>query len=183
MYKLEIHDFYNIPKKYSELLNDEILLNYPFIRQLNAYDNMKISNVNYMEKLIELNAGGVHSRINDRSIKKVNLKKLYAFNNRHITNINHMEKLIELHANGPLCRIDNKSIEKMNLYTLHTSYNRRITNINHMTNIIKLFAHGVNCGINDNAIKKLNNLKELYAINNPKITNKSYNKIKQKIEK
>jgi hypothetical protein len=29
--RTEIHDFYNISKKYINLLNDEILLNYPFI--------------------------------------------------------------------------------------------------------------------------------------------------------
>jgi hypothetical protein len=56
MHKLEIYDFYNISDKYLKLLNDEILLNYPFIKYLNAFDNSKITNVNHMDKLIELKA-------------------------------------------------------------------------------------------------------------------------------
>jgi hypothetical protein len=32
MHKLEIHDFYNIDKKYLNLLDDRILLNYLFIK-------------------------------------------------------------------------------------------------------------------------------------------------------
>ena len=41
---LEIHDFYDIEIKYLYLLNDKILLNYPFIKYLNAFNNLKISN-------------------------------------------------------------------------------------------------------------------------------------------
>jgi hypothetical protein len=34
MYLLEIYDFYDIEEKYLMLLNDKILLNYPFIKYL-----------------------------------------------------------------------------------------------------------------------------------------------------
>jgi hypothetical protein len=53
-----IDDFKNIPEKYLNLLDDEILINYPFIKYLNACDNKKITNVNHSlrTKLIELDA-------------------------------------------------------------------------------------------------------------------------------
>jgi hypothetical protein len=99
MYKLEIHDFYNIDKKYLRLLNDKILLNYPFIKYLNASANKEITNLNHIyNSLIKSNAS-YSSGINDNSIKKINLEILYVQNNPKITNLNHMEKtLIELNA-------------------------------------------------------------------------------------
>jgi hypothetical protein len=69
---LEIYDFCNIDNKYLRLLNDKILLNYPFIRYLNACNNPKITNINFMDKLIELNACG-ESEIDDYGIKNLKI--------------------------------------------------------------------------------------------------------------
>jgi hypothetical protein len=133
MHKLEIYDFNNIPLKYIQLLNDEILLNYPFIKYLNASTNSKITNVNHMDKLIELNASGYRCGINNKGIQKVNLIKLNASDNPKITNVNHMNKLIELNANGYCCGINNEGIQKLNLINLNTSNNPKITNVNQST--------------------------------------------------
>ena len=51
MNKLKITDMYNIDKKYLKKLDDYILINYDFIVKLNAYDNIKISNVNHLKKI------------------------------------------------------------------------------------------------------------------------------------
>lgn len=41
LYKLEIHDFENIPIKYQQMLNDNILSNYPFIK----YKTIKLNKI------------------------------------------------------------------------------------------------------------------------------------------
>jgi hypothetical protein len=111
--RTEIHDFYNIDKKYLKLLDDKILLNYPFIKYLDA--------------------NGHYSRITDKGIKNLNnVTKLNAYNNTKITNINHMNKLIELNASARICRIGNSGIKNLNLEKLDAHDNPLITNVNHM---------------------------------------------------
>jgi hypothetical protein len=85
MNSLEIYDFKNIDKKYLLLLTDKILFNYHFVKYLNANNNKKITNVNHMEKLIELDASGKYSGINDNGIKNItSLIKLNVKNNKKI---------------------------------------------------------------------------------------------------
>jgi hypothetical protein len=147
MHYLEIYDFYNIPSKYLRLLNDKILFNYPFIKYLDASYNLKITNVNYMHKLIELDASGHYCGIDDLGIKNINLKKLKAYYNKKITNINHMYNLSELVILGD-SGIGDLGINKLNLIKLDAGHNKKITNINYMTNLSELNASG-NCGISD----------------------------------
>jgi hypothetical protein len=97
---LEIHDFYDIEDKYLRLLNDKILLNYPFIKYLNASNNINITNVNHMNKLIKLNASG-YCGVNNKGIENIKLiQYLIIRGNINISNINHMSKLIKLDTNG-----------------------------------------------------------------------------------
>jgi uncharacterized protein YutD len=167
---LEIHDFYNIEEKYLILLNDKILLNYPFIRSLNAYNNPNITNVNYMEKLIELNASS-NCGITNEGIKNIKLTKLKAYNNTQITNINHMAKsLVELDVSWR-CGINNEGIKNLkNIRKLCISNNKNINDINHMKKLIELDASCFDCGLTDSGIKELN-LKILYSTGNKKIKN------------
>jgi hypothetical protein len=167
MHLLQIHDFYNIEYKYLELLNDEILCNYPFIKYLNARQNHKITSVNYMYNLIALNASGFCCGLSDSGIK-VNLTYLNASGNPKIINVNHMNKLIELDAYDINCGITDDGIKQLNLMKLDASHNIKITNVNHMYNMNELIAYG-NCGIDNEGIKYLN-LKKLNAHNNSKIT-------------
>jgi hypothetical protein len=104
MNKLEIYDFYNIEEGYLIRLNNKILLNYPFIKYLNASNNKKITNIDHMNNLIELDAGW-DCGITNKGLQKINLIILNANNNNKITNVNHMDKLIELDA-GWNCGID-----------------------------------------------------------------------------
>jgi hypothetical protein len=172
--KLEIHDFYNIEKKYLDLLDDKILLNYPYIKYLNARNNQKITNVNHMAKsLTELDASGKLCGISDEGIIDLkNITKLNVNNNFKITNINHMAKsLTELDASGCCCTITNKAIENLkNIIKLNVSFNSRITDINHMNNISELNASSFLSGIADKGIKNIN-LRKLNAWKNDKITN------------
>ena len=92
-HRLEIHDFKNIDRKYFNKLSDNILVSYPFIRYLNAFHNPKITNVNYMLALKELNASGCECGIGYDGIKDLNLVKLKACGNPKITNANHMTNL------------------------------------------------------------------------------------------
>jgi F-box domain len=45
---LEIHDSYDITDRFRSPLSDEILINYYFVRSLNAYTNYKITKVNHL---------------------------------------------------------------------------------------------------------------------------------------
>jgi hypothetical protein len=127
LHKLEIHDFFNIPFQYINLLNDEILFNYNFIKYLDASYNSKITNISHMKNLIKLDASGYFSKINDNSIKNINLQYLNASHNPFITNVNHMDKLIELDAYGEFCGISDDGIKNLNLIKLDAQYNTKIT--------------------------------------------------------
>jgi hypothetical protein len=137
--RTEIYDFYNIEEKYLKLLDDTILLNYPFIKYLNACNNIKITNVNHLNNLIKLNPSGNFCGINDNGIKHLNLRKLNAsfscgIDNDGIKNLN----LQILNASGELCKINNKGIQHLNLIKLTVSNNPNITHINHITKLTEL---------------------------------------------
>jgi hypothetical protein len=146
MHLLQIYDLYNIERKYLDLLNDKILLNYPFVKYLNASYNPTITNVNHMQNLSELDASC--SGINDIGIIKLNLEKLNISRNNKISNLNHMNKLVELDASGCSGIYDN-GIKHLNLIKLNVMFNKNITNINHMDKLTELIASGCS-GIDDN---------------------------------
>jgi len=58
------------------------------LRELNAYNNSRITDVNHMTKLEILGAGGCCG-ITDEGIKQLNLRELYVGWNSKITNLNH----------------------------------------------------------------------------------------------
>jgi hypothetical protein len=169
-YLLEIHDFFNIGKKYLKLLNDNILLNYPFITHLNASFNPNITNINHLKKLIKLDASE-DSGIDDKGITDLNLVLLDASDNPKITNINHMDKLIELYAWGNYGISDFGIKNLYNIKILDVNYNSKINDINHMNNLIELYARGPKCGITDKGIQNLNKIKILDTNYNSNIIN------------
>jgi hypothetical protein len=58
---------------------------------LNVFCNKKITNINHMNKLINLDASGFCYAISDIGIKSLNkIRKLNVKNNKKVTNINHM---------------------------------------------------------------------------------------------
>ena len=76
--KLEVYKFSD------SKLTDDILRNYSFIRELNAYNNPRITTVNHMSRL-EILYAGWNCCIDDIGIQNANLKELYAYNNPKIT--------------------------------------------------------------------------------------------------
>ena len=80
----QITNLYDIPDKVKSKLTDKILLNFSFVTKLNAYDNLKITSVNHMTKLLELDAQG-NCGIGDNGIQCCSLIKLYADDNPKIT--------------------------------------------------------------------------------------------------
>ena len=168
--KLQIVNLHTIDGKYLYLLTDNILLNYPHIKFLNAHDNKKITSVNHMSKLIKLNAG-CQCGIGDDGIKDINLEILNAYNNVKITSLNHMPKLINLNA-GYHSGIGDNGIKDINLQILNTWNNSKITSVNHMSKLINLDA-GWNCGIGNDGIKDIN-LQILNAWDNDKIISVNY---------
>ena len=124
-YRLEIHDMYNIDSKYCRKLTDNILINHPSVRYLDASNNPKITDVNHMTKLQKLEADGNYG-INNDGIKRVNLIELDAYDNPKITDINHMTKLQKLNA-GWDCGINDDGIKHVNLIELEAFGNPKIT--------------------------------------------------------
>ena len=122
--RIEIHNMYfHINYKCLDKLSDNMLLNYPKIRYLDATNNKKITNVNYMTNLQILNASW-GCGIGDNGIKHLNLIELYASDNLKITNVNHMTNLQILDAfynSG----INDNGIK--NLINLNTFDNPKIT--------------------------------------------------------
>lgn len=175
--KLEIHDFYNIDDKYLSELSDPILINYPFIKYLNAHCNIKITTVNHMFKLEKLKAScnvcacDLHNSycgITDEGLNLINLISLNACDNTKIMNINHMTKLKKLNASRN-CGISNNGFRKLHLRELNAFDNYKITIIKHSGKLSKLNAGGY-CGLTNDSIKYVN-VKELIIDNNSNITN------------
>ena len=88
---LDITDLYNIDYKYREKLTDEILLKYPKLEKLNAWNNPKITKISYLKNLKILNASD-NSGINDESLIGLDLVELNVNDNPKITKINSLEK-------------------------------------------------------------------------------------------
>ena len=164
--KLRIYDLYDIPKKYKDKLNDEILKKFPYIKYLDAKSNQNIKNINNLTYLQKLNASYYMA---DKDIKDLNLIELNIDGNVNITNLNHMTNLKKLSAIG-FCGIHNDSIKNLNLEELDLHCNPHITNLNHMKNLKKLKASEFLSGISDQGIKELN-LIELRAKGNYNIIN------------
>lgn len=170
--KIEIYDFDNIPYKLKEKLTDEILINYHFIKYLNASYNKNITTVNHMKNLRILHAYGWSCGISDEGLKNVNLIELYAGENNNITTVNHMTNLQKLSVYGcaGISSIGDDGLKDIvNLITLAAMHNKNITTVNHMTKLEILYANGLNCGIGDEGLKNVN-LVELYAAYNKNIT-------------
>ena len=148
LHRLEIHDFYHIDKKYLMRLSDAKLKNYPFIKFLNARNNLYISNVNHLTRLIKLDASTdrypVYCNSNDckignNGIKNINLVELIASGNRLITDVNHMTNLQKLYATDESGISDN-GIKNINLTEICIKYNNKIKDVSHMSNLKVLCA-------------------------------------------
>lgn len=137
-HQMEIRDLWHIDFKYEKRLSDDILMNYQSIISLSAFSNYKITNLNHMNRLKELNAS-YDCGISDNSIKDINLFVLDADQNPKITNVNHMTNLETLYACGD-SGIGDDGIENINLVTLFALNNPKITNVNHMSNLQQLVA-------------------------------------------
>ena len=115
-------------------LNNDVLKNYKYVVKLYACNNIKITNINHMAKLKELDAS-CDCGIGDGGILDLtNLEILNAHSNSKRTDINHMTKIIELNACST-CGINNRGIlNPSNLEILNVQYNIKITNINYIKN-------------------------------------------------
>ena len=158
---LKIYDFYNIPYYYKIKLSNEILINYPEIKYLDASWNAKITDVNHMTNLQKLNASE-SCGIDDLGLIDLNLKELNASNNPKIKHIEFMTNLKILNASTTydLGRKQRKLFLK-NLKII----NKNIDIHNH--SIIK---ENRNCIIGDKNLKNIN-LIELNVSNNNNIKN------------
>ena len=187
--KLEIHDFMNIGCKYYKRLTNDILQLHPFITKLDTRFNTKITNIESMMRLVELNiwdhkeitnlncltrleklwVGGLCGVNDEGIINLTNLKKITAYGNPRITNLNHMTQLEYLNVGDACCGIGDAGIYNLTSLTeLNASSNKRITNVNHMARLEILYADW-DCGINTSGISQLR-LKRLIAEKNFKIT-------------
>jgi hypothetical protein len=95
--KLDITDLYNIPFELRERLTDKIVLQYPKLHELYAWNNPKITNksVKKLKQLRKLNAS-FNKKITNKSVKKLKqLHTLNAMGNQSITEegTNHIKKV------------------------------------------------------------------------------------------
>lgn len=84
---LKITDFYNIDEKYQKKLTDDILKRYPYIKKLNAYDNLNITDegikhldLNTLNASLKFRSYADKSNITEDGIKHMNLKFFKARN-------------------------------------------------------------------------------------------------------
>ena len=138
MNRIHMTDLFGIDNKYLVRLDDNILSNYKFAVRLCARNNPKITHINHMTNLKELNAGG-KCGIDNYGVKNINLEVLYAYDNQKITNIKHMTNLKELDARFN-CGIDDYGVKNLNLEVLYQWNNPKIQNMKRMTNIKELAA-------------------------------------------
>ena len=166
---LRVTDLYNLDNKLLGKLNDEIIKKYPFVVELDACNNNKITNVSGMRSLKKLDTRG-NCGINDAGIAGLQLVELNASYNKKITNVSEMQSLKKLDAIGD-CGIDDAGIAGLQLVELDAESNEKITNVSQMMSLKKLDA-SYNCGIDNAGIAGLQ-LVELNAKYNNKITKKN----------
>ena len=173
---LQMTNFYDINQEILDILSDDILLNYPYVRQLNARYNGSITNVNHLSELIKLNA--TLSNISQTGISKLhNLLELDAkcalSDNNNITNVNHLKKLQKLNIGSVMCRIGQNWINELTeLIVLNAEYNRMVKDVNHLKKLKYLNAGSFNfvdCEIDQAGISELYNLIEVNISGNTKI--------------
>ena len=165
--KLEINDFYNIPSRYANRLNNQILRSYPFIAKLNATEKPYINNINYLTRLEVLNASGPQCGIIGGFSRLTNLKELNIANNSNCYWLNDLTNLEVLDIRRS-CGVSNSGISKLcKLKFLNATNNSKISNISHLTNLEIMHARG-RCGIKN--ISSLTNLTELNMFENTHIT-------------
>jgi hypothetical protein len=139
------------------------------LRKFNTEDNYKITDVNHLTQLEELNAA-YYSGIDQNGIQQLtNLRILNAWSNDKITDVNHLIQLEALNASHN-CGIDQNGIRQLrNLRILDVSRNGKIKDINHLTHLEALYAG--DSEIDQNSIQQLFNLRILNADRNVNITN------------
>lgn len=136
-------------------------------------------NFSHMSNLKILYAS--HYRVNNESIKKLDLHELYIEGNVGITNIMHLRnlKILDITGNTNIIEIpssvkklfasfsaiNQQSIKNLDLLELDVSYAPLVTNILHMTNLTKLSAVGDKCSLTNDSIP-WNNLKDIDAYGN-----------------
>ncbi len=146
-------------------MDNNILIKYKDIEQLNLRRNRLVTDLNFLTKLKKLNITG--HEIRDQGIKGLNLEILIA-NGSCITKLNHMTNLRKLDIS--FCyQFDKNGINNLNLETLSAYHTPNITDVNSMTKLKRLSV-GEFCGIDDHGIKHVN-LESLYMIGNTKIIN------------
>jgi len=153
-----------IPHRYGGLLNDDILLCYP-----------------YLEFLYLCNI----SKVSERGVKKLrNLKILYAYGGKYndITDhgVKELKNLNILYADGKYNDITDHGVKELkNLTELYADYNTKITDLSvkELPNL-KILNASANPNITDLGVKELKNLTKLYAYKNRNITIVSTDKLR-----
>lgn len=129
--QLPVTDLYHLPSRLKKRLNNKVLRKYPYVVELNAFNNSRITNVSYMRLLKKLNATG-YCGICDAGL---DLDELNAHNNSKITDVSHVWSLKKLVARGYYCEIGDADIASLDLMELGASYNGKITNVSPMKSL------------------------------------------------
>ena len=155
--------FSTVNIEFLKKLTDNILLKYPFCKELDASFSDKISNLNHLKclRILRISEYAGQNAINELyeldelTIRKPIVKKYRTL----ISDLNHLKKLRKLDAsytNLPQTAIS----DIYELVELNIKHNPHITNINHLVKLKKLIASGY-CAIDQ---KGFSNLREIVVL-------------------
>jgi len=151
-------------------VNQEGINELKLLKTFNACGNNKITNVNHLDKLEELDVSW-RCGVNQNGIKNLKLvKNLNARNNINIKDVNYLEKIEELNISGETCGVDQEGIKDLKLVKNLNAYNNnKIKDVNHLEKLKILNISGEICGVDQEGIKDLKLVKNLDACKNNKI--------------
>lgn len=160
---LKITDLYDIPEKYLHKIDQNLIKQdkYRTLKRLNLAGNRKITDVNHLLDLEELDCSYIDCAIKQDGIKRiVKFKKLNIHDNFGITDLNHLTELVELNCSGDYYEIKQDGIKSIvNLEVLIAWDCSGINNVNHLKKL-KYLDCSYNSYINQNGIKNITNLEK-----------------------
>jgi len=118
----------------STRITEKLLKKYPKIKYLNLYDNLLVSDINFLEHVVALKISG-RSIISDAGIIGLrNLVYLDISHNCRIKDLSTKPKIKYLVAVGS-CGISDDSIKHLDLVEIDCTFNKKITDISIFPNL------------------------------------------------
>jgi hypothetical protein len=132
----------------SSKITTKILKLYPKIRYLNLRDNRKVSDINFLTKVVKINVSGFCTMPDSGISKLKNLVYLNSQNNRFIKNLSKKKKIKYLNANG-YCGINSDNIKHLDLIEFKHDQNENFDSQNSVSEITLQLSNSICNLLND----------------------------------